>query len=245
MPLNFGRVQRGSPSPSGDGVSEELRLDPTGAVHTRAEMLAWLEQGSYFRATNPTLGTGIAQSIQASFAATNAALLMRCGANNRLIVPHYIRLINTIAGATTTQSRAALVLDTANRYSSGGTDLLAQVFNSHSGLSTASVVDVLRFGAVTASAAVAARVVANLSLKVQAAPCWVVGDEVRINFSPTGDADPGALNGAAPTAFVKNVGPVILGGQNHCLLLHLWNVANATTAPSWELDMAWWELPIP
>lgn len=228
------------PGTAADGGSKDGRLDRYGATHVRNELLAWVEEGTYFRATNATLGTGIAMGIQTSWSATaNALLVMRSSSASKSIIPHYIRLINTAAGASTTSSRLAVALDVANRYTSGGTDLTTQIVNANSGLGPSSIVDVLRFGAVTAAAASAARYVANMSLKVQAAPCWTVGDEVRLQFAD--DADAGPLSGAAALAIVKNVGPVVLRGTNHCLLLHMWNPANAGTPPSWEIEMAWWE----
>lgn len=230
------------PTGVSDGVLKVARADSFGAIHSRSEVMAWAEEGSYFRACNATPGTGIAMGIQTAFSATaNVLFLMRNGSATKKVIPHYIRLINTAAGATTTSSQLAIVLDNANRYSTGGTDLTTQVVNSNSALAPNSVVDVLRFGAVTASAAVAARQVGRAGLKTQAAPCWTVGDEVRINFDPNGDEDTPTITGAGPIAVARNFGPVVLGGQNHCLLLHMWNPANATTAPSWEIECAWWE----
>ena len=114
------------------------------------------------------------------------------------------------------------------------------IVNSNTALGPSTAVTVLRFGAVTLSAAGGGtRYVSNTQLKVQAAPCWTVGDEVKIVFG--GDADPGPTNGTATLAISKNIGPVVLGGQNSSLLMHLWNPSNATTAPSWALEMAWWE----
>lgn len=241
MPQIYGTAATTPPAEVGNGIARSVQLDEFGAAHVRWDPTVWTEQGSYFRATNTTIGTGIAMGIQTAFSATaNVLLVMRNSSATVKIIPHYLRLINTAAGSTTTSSRMAVVLDTANRYSSGGTDLSGTIVNANSSKSPTSVVDVLRYNC-TAAAAVAARTVANLQLKTQAAPCWTVGDEVRINFSPTGDADPGALSGAASINITKNLGPVILEGQNHSLLFHMWNPANATTAPSWELEFAWWE----
>lgn len=239
-----GIIQSLAPSAGADGVQKQARLDKYGALHSRSELQAWTEEGAYFRAlASATPGAGIAQAIQTSFSATAVPLVMVNGSASKIIVPHYIRLTNTAAGSTTTSSLAALSIDTANRYSSGGTDLSTLIYNANTAVGPASVVSVLRFGTVTASAAGAGtRYIANTSLKVQAAPCWVVGDEVLFTFGdPAIGGAAGALNGAAATSIVKNFGPVILGGQNHSLILHLWNVANATTAPSWALEAAWWE----
>jgi hypothetical protein len=66
-----------------------------------------------------------------------------------------------------------------------------------------------------------------------------VGDELVLRFGEGVDSQ--TINGAATVCITKHVGPVVLAGQNHSLLLHMWNVANATTAPSWEVEAAWWE----
>lgn len=244
MPKSYNNAHRsGLPSIVADGSPVANRSDQYGATHVRNELLAWAEEGSYFRAIgNATPMTGIAQAITTSFSDTAVPLVMVNGSANVRVIPHYIKLINTAAGSTTTSSLAALSIDSANRYSSGGTDLTGLIVNSNTALGPASSITVLRFGTVTASAAGAGtRYVFNDSCKVQTAPCWTVGDVLRFNFSPYGDTDPETLTGAGPIAIIKNIGPVILGGANSSLVLHLWNVANATTAPSWAFEMAWWE----
>jgi hypothetical protein len=165
--------------------------------------------------------------------------LMRNGSATKSVIPHYIRLICTAAGASTTSSHLAIMLDNANRYTSGGTDMTLEIFNANSAGGPATSVDVLRFGIITAAAVVSRRKVTRAVLKTQAAPCWIVGDEVKIIFSQ--DADQGLISGAGAARYVVNAGPVVLGGQNHCMLIHMWNPANATTAPSWETEWAWWE----
>lgn len=242
MPQSYGKAQSNILAEVADAAQVQQATDEFGHLLTRDGIINATELGTYYRASNPTPGTGIAMGIQTAFSDTaNVLLLMRNGSTTKKVIPHYIRLICTVAGATTTSSRLVIKTDTANRYTSGGTDLTTEVFNSNTGVAPASVVDVLRFGAVTASAVVGARKLANIQLKTQAAPCWTVGDEIRINFDPYGDADAGPLSGAAAIGIARNVGPVVLQGQNHCLLVHMWNPANATTAPSWEVDMAWWE----
>jgi hypothetical protein len=245
MPQAYGIAYRsGLSGITADGSQKQLLVDQYGALQCRSEFLQWPEQGSYFRAlASATPGTGVAQAVTTGFSATAVPLVMVNGSSTVRVIPHYIRLVNTATGASTTSSLAALSIDSANRYSSGGTDLTGLIVNSNSALGPASAVSVLRFGTVTASAAGAGtRYFANASLKVQAAACWVVGDEVLFTFGDPAMAGPaGALNGAAPISITKNFGPVVLGGQNSSLILHLWNVANATTAPSWALEMAWWE----
>jgi len=242
MPLSAVRSQSIAPAATADGGNKEMRSDQFGAAHIRNELLAWCEEAAYYKATNPTMGTGLAMGIQTTFSDTaNVLAIMRNGSASKLIIPHYLRLTCTGAGATTTSSHIAIITDTANRWSSGGTDLTAEVKNARSDQAPASAVDVLRFGAITALAQSAKRQLIRAPLKTQAAPCWVVGDEVVICFSAMETFTNGLKSGAAASVFVVSAGPLILGGQNHCVLFHMWNPANATTAPSWECEFAWWE----
>lgn len=229
-------------SAAADGARVIQRFDQYGGAHNRNELLAWAEEGSYFKATNPTEGTGIAMGIQTAYSETaNVLALMRSSSNTVRVIPHYVRFICTAAGATTTSSNLSVVVDTANRYNTGGTDLTTEIKNSASNLSPASVVDVLRFGAITANGVSAKRKLGRAVLKTQAAPCWNVGDELLLNFLTFGEGAHGLLSGAGAATIQKNFGPVVLFGANHSLLFHMWNPANATTAPSWECEFAWWE----
>ena len=234
-----GSAQSAISSPASEGAQKQLRTDLFGAAHMRSELTAWAEEGSYFKACNTTMGTGVAMGIQTTFSDTaNVLFLMRSSSATKTIIPHYIRLVNTAAGATTTSSHLAVVLDTANRYSTGGTDLTTNVYNANSSMGASSVVDVLRYNC-TAAAAVSKRQVARAGLKTAGAPCWVVGDEVRIVFRE--EMDSAIFNATTPGKYTCNVGPLAIKGANHCLLVHMWNPANATTAPSWEFEIAWWE----
>lgn len=239
-----GIIQSALPSTGSDATQRQSRMDKYGALHSRGELFAWAEEGSYFRAlASSTPGGGVAQAITTSFSATAVPLVMVNGSSSKIIIPHYIRLVNTAAGSTTTSSQAAISIDTANRYSSGGTDLLTLVYCANTAYGPASSLSKLRAGTVTASAAGGGtRYVSNFSLKAQTAPCWTVGDEVLISFGDAGlSGHAGLTSGAATVSIVRNVGPVILGAQNSSMILHLWNVANATTAPSWAFEIAWWE----
>jgi hypothetical protein len=245
MPQTYGIAYNDSlPGTGADGSQKQVLVDRYGISVMRDAPLLWAEQGSYFRAlNNATPGTGVAQAITTAFSATAVPLVLVNGSATKRIIPHYIRLVNTAAGSTTTSSHFAISIDSANRYSSGGTDISGLIYCANSALGPTTSVSVLRVGTVTASAAGGGtRYVSYGVLKTQAAPCWVVGDEVIITFGdPTGAGSMGLLSGAAAGAIVKAVGPVVLGGQDDSLILHLWNPANATTAPSWAFEVAWWE----
>jgi hypothetical protein len=240
MPQSYAKASVGAlPSEVANAAQAQLLSDEHGMQVTRDELRYLAEAGAFFKACNPTLGTGIAMGIQTAFSDTaNVLFVMRNGSTTKKVIPLYLRLICTAAGSTTTSSRLAIVLDTANRYASGGTDLSASVVNANSGLAPTTAVDVLRYSC-TAAAASAKRQVANMQLKTATAPCWVVGDEVIVTFGS--DFDMGALSGTAASVFKRNAAPIVLEGQNHCMLVHMWNPANATTAPSWEFELGWVE----
>ena len=189
-----------------------------------------LKAGAFFQATNPTFGTGIVSHLVTSYDATKPLLVIRnisapaAGLKGPDVIPHYIRLICTATGSASTSSHIALVLDTIDRYTSGGTALtLACTHSAMDPLTdppqTAQIAS-LRFGVVTAPAASAnVRQLGRAVVKVAAAPCWTVGDEIIINL-----------------------GPVAVAGRNttHSLLLYMWNPGNTTTAPSFEVEVGGW-----
>jgi len=244
MPQNFGLTYRsGLPGIGSDDTQKQQRHDQYGGVHTRGELLAWAEEGTYFRAIGGANPMTTTTSHTASyFLATEALLAMVNGSSTVRVIPHYIKIICTHPGTFTINSQAAFAIDSVNRYHVGGVDLSTRIVNSNTALGATSGLSVLRFGAVTAtSAGAGTRYISNDYLKVQAAPCWVIGDSVTFTFTPTGDVgSPSPTSGTAPIAIVKEVGPVVLGGQNSSLLLHLLNI-NALVGPMWACEMAWWE----
>lgn len=243
MPQIYGKTNLTKPSETAASGAVQTAADEFGAIHTRSEILAFTEQGTHYRACNATFGTGLAHAIQTSWSATaNALLVMRNGSTTVKVIPDYIRLICTVAPASATSANLGIILDTANRYSSGGTDLTTAIVNANSGQSTASVVDVLRFGGVTAAAATAPRQVGRGMIKTQAAPAVTVGDEILITFGKMSEGGAGGLlSGANVSRFIIPMSPVVLEGQNHCMVVYQWNPANAATAPSYEVEIGWFE----
>jgi hypothetical protein len=196
-----------------------------------------------YRVTNPIISTGIAQAIVAAWAATTPIMVVFNAdvAGGVSLHLDYIKLINAAAGASTTSAHSAYVLDTVDRWSAGGTRLTTGgPFNVNSALSQAPKARI-DFGAVTATAATAPRQVGRDMVKTQAAPCWSLGDEVYAKFD-TFDFSPAPTSGAGTAIFGIPSGPVVIA-PGHSFLFYLWNIANAVTPPSWEIEMAWWEGP--
>lgn len=202
-------------------------------------------QGRYLRWTNQTPGTGIAMGIRTTFSETANGLLCisnPASAGGKSFILDYVRLICSAAGASTTASDLVIATDTIQRVSSGGTALLRWP-----GSNTANQVDgatVVTLGDITFAAQSAnRRYLARMRLKTQAAPCWVVGDEVFIKFGGAEHCNSGLLSGAAAARYAFATGPVILGpGNNHSCTFHMFNTANATTPPSWEAEIGGMEI---
>ncbi len=193
--------------------------------------------GHYFRAGSPTPGTGIAMGIQTSFSDTANVLALLYNGGSKYAVLDFLKLICTAAGASTTSSHLALKLDSKDRYTSGGSSITPDQPN---GGAEPTTITKCYFGVVTANAVSAARVVGRTPVKIAAAPCFAVNDTLLMTFG-TMQAQAGGL--AAATAAVIPVfgGPVIIP-PGWSLTVHMWNVANATTPPSWEFELGWWEI---
>lgn len=241
MPQIWGVVQQALPTAATDGSQKQIRVDRYGSpivYPLGAGFNSLAAEGSYYRACNTTMGTGIAMGIQAAFSDTaNVLFVIRNLAviNGPNIHMDYIRLLNTAAGLTSTSCNLAVVLDTGNRYSTGGTQLFP--LNMNTALGSQSVAD-LRYNC-TATAATAKRQVSRAVVKTQAAPCFTIGDQIYLNFGSNASGM-GALSGAAAINISIDCGPCCVA-PNSSMLIHMWNPGNATTAPSWEFELGWWE----
>lgn len=239
-----GVVGRALPASTAAGEQRQARTSPYGDLFVQpigGPSYGPTDEGTYFKAFNPTLGTGIAMGIQTSLSDTaNVLAVLRntSTAGGKRVFLDYIKLINTAAGASTTSAHVAIAIDDGDRFSSGGTALT--IVNANQATTT-SPVSLVNFGAVTATAASGTRrYVSHSLLKVQAAPCWTVGDTVYLQFASGDHFGTGTIDGAAAKFLPHQMGPVEIDGGDS-ILVHMWNVANATTPPSWEVEIGWWE----
>jgi hypothetical protein len=240
MPKLFGTVRRALPAAQAEAASVEARLGRYAeqyVIPIMPDAAALAEEGTYWKACNPTLGTAIADNIQTSFSATKGILCVvnTDSAGGKSIYPDYLKLIPAVAPASATSTEIAIAIDTVNRYSSGATNLTP--VNANSATTATSVATVCRFGAVTFAAASAARYLARSKIFHA---IEVVGSEFVILFNrPVGDCL--ALNGTAPVRIGCSVGPLVIGPGNHSMCVHTWRPANAVTAPTYEVEFGWWE----
>lgn len=236
MPQVYNKTQRALPTTNADGGQIQNRGGRYGeqyVVPIGSGTYPIAEEGSYFKAMNPTIGTALAYPVTAAFSATaGAAFLIRNGsasATGPNIYIDYIRFTIAVAPATATQAMFAVVLDPSNRYTSGGSALTVANGNLNSSNTTNAVI--FAGSLVTTAASGSVRNIARGGLKT-AIP--VVGDTFTINF--------GAVDSVATNSGVCQAGPAVLGpNANHSCLVHLWFPANATTGASFEVDAGWWE----
>lgn len=248
MPNASGSVsQTVMPSAVADGTGKSLHLDRYGRLQVAAlgNSVADALLPIAYRATTPTWGTGIAigTGTRATFSATECTALFRntAGAGGKYVIPQWVRMIITAAGTANTNCNFGLILDTINRYSSGGTALTG-VTGANSAKSDASDTPVCTAyaGAITALAASAPRQMGrSIALQRAAAPAFVVGDEIIITFGSSESLPPQVL-AATASKYVVAFGPLAIA-PGHSALLHYWGTSQTAT-PSAEYEMAWLEV---
>lgn len=163
------------------------------------------DEGTYFTTNNAQ--TGIASAYNTAFTATAPFLLVYNGVASPAVSKvnlDYLALVAIAAGACTTTAgyiAAAVVLDTGNRYTSGGTNLTPNLVNPNPAAPANAPPGVQVYaGAITASAAtpVARTIVGvrNLRPNVSATVINVIGDMNLVNF--------GSVEGAVGSIVVAN-----------------------------------------
>lgn len=235
-----------------DGTNQNVRLGPYGEQITLQAGIAPDVQalgGQRYQAliTPAVTPTGTAMGIQTTFSDTaNVPFIIVNGASagGKRIVMDYITVRITAAGSTTTSSEAAFEIDPANRYSSGGTSLT--VANATTDVTTATVASQVRYAAITATAAGGSRKwLWQRIIRKAAAPAWIVHDQVHFAFGAPGVLVHGAnlisSTDANGTVLTFPVPPAVIGPGGSGLL-HIANIANASTAPSILVEAGWFEV---
>jgi len=250
VPQVYGITRRAQPSLSADGVQQQARVGARGeqvVIPLTQGTYPLADEGGYFKAVNATISTGIIHALTASWSATAALFCLRNtdAEGAKRIYLDYVRLVTgaTAIGMTAATSiEFAVTIDSTNRYSSGGTAITPQNPNMDTAQAT---VAALNFGAVVlAAASGSVRQVGRGAFPRRAAPAMVTGDQFFWNFGaadiPTLAAAGSATPATAPCQFSCPMGPIIIGGGDS-LNFHLWYPAGATTAPTYEFEIAWWE----
>jgi len=244
-----GLVRRALPSFNADSADADvaLRLAAYGEQYTQPlvrKTHALADEGSFWVTNNAQ--TGIVPTYGTSFSATAPFITIYNGNAVARAYLDYAALVAIAAGASTTTAgytAFAAVVDTTNRYSSGGSDLTANIINPNgaaaggngSGLT-------IKCGAITATAAVNARTIVgvrNLRPSVSATVINVVGDMNLLTF--------GAVEGATGSITIANANimpqamPPIIIGPGQTALLYIWfPVMTAPSAATYAPELGLW-----
>lgn len=247
-----GRVSKGLPQRDVDGVrdGEPIRLNEYDEVFVespirKSHLLA--HEGSYFVTNNAQAGIA-GQAIATYTAVSPLCIISNTDAiGGRRMFLDYLALITTAAGSWASagvNSQLMIVTDTGDRYTSGGSDLAANIVSPNQDVAAKSSIAKVRFGALVVAAATgAARMICGLRIlrpAVSATVPDVVGETKYLNFG----AVEGTLNGSITVASANNIPialpPVIIGPQQCALIYH---VLNGTTpgAASFAPELGWFE----
>jgi hypothetical protein len=196
------------------------------------------DEGSYFFANNAQ--TGIATTAApTAFSATNPfiALLNNDTPNNpaaKRIFIDYITLLNTAIGTGAASVQAAISIDAATRYTSGGSTLTTSIYKAN-GAGPASIA-ALYAGNLTIGAATNANrpIVGQRYLK-GAIP--VAGDTYTLSFGSVDQTS--ALQASTITYSLQGFGPIILN-PGEAFFLHLW-FPSQSGASSYAPEIGWSE----
>lgn len=206
------------------------------------------QRGSFFRAQNPTTGTGVAlNAASVAFVDTVGFLVLQNTSTSLSIYLDRLKLILTAATTAVVSTDVLVKTDTINRNPStaaNGTAITPT--NPNSGSNSVSALAIQAFNAagvmtLPASGA-AARVAARAHLPTG---LHVVGDSLEVQFGDIVQAGTGGLTGAtrtsasAPGAFVVEAEPVIIGPGGWAVI-HRWSLTEAG-APSFEWTLTWAE----
>jgi hypothetical protein len=246
----YGITRRNQPALSAEAVAQEARVGGRGeliVLPMTQGTYPLADEGGYFKGTNPTVGTGIIHALTTSFSATAALFCLRNtdGEGAKRLYLDYVKLVTgaTAIGMTAATSiETAVTIDNTNRHSSGGSAITPVNVNMDSSQAT---IAALNFGAeVLAAASGSVRLVGRHAFPRRVAPAMVTGDQFVWDFGSFSSPSIAAVGAAAPaTAPMQHyaaMGPVIIGGGDS-LNFHLWYPAGATTAPTYEFEIAWWE----
>lgn len=237
--------RRKKPGPVSGGSELDARADQYGnamVIPLGGKQHGLADEESYFIATNPVPGTGLATiAALQTLVDTSPFILIQNGdaasadgPASRLYLD-YVKLEATAPGTAGTSIRYAVKTDVAraDRYTSGGTQLTPQNPNQDS---SAASPDKIYCGALVAAAAPQSRLLGSGLLR-PVIP--VIGDTYMINF---GGLDPsvGGLitSGTTIAAVTKPHVPVILGPQQWCAI-HLF-LASQSAASSYEVEIGYW-----
>lgn len=203
------------------------------------------DEGGYYTASNPAIGTPVTYALISAFTPTGAAFVIRNGDSpgGKSIYLDYLRLICGVVGAAATSVRIAAFVDSALHNPTASTAVLTS--NNVSGNApNASIATLNSFSGGSQTIATvsnnSARQVGQTTLN-QHIP--VAGDEYICYFGSVDPTPPSPGTAAAITIsgkYTSALAPMIIGPQQYGVIF-LWEPGVTTTAPTFEFELGWWE----
>lgn len=218
-----------------DGVKQGFRLfryGELGSMPIFQPKVSQAIEGSYFTANNGQTGLATAAAPTA-FSATNPFLILFNKDSVKSLVMDYAALVATAAGTAGASVQAAVVIDSGNRFSSGGSPLTP--VNPNGQIGAGSIVQA-NAGNLTASAPTSqARTLVGQRALKGAIP--VAGDSYFLKF---GADDMLSQVSTATLSFSSQAAPAIIVPPQWSLLLHIW-LPSQSAASSFIPEAGWSE----
>lgn len=200
------------------------------------DMFGIADLGQYFTVNNAQTGIATAAAPTA-FSATNPflAVVNKDVPGGKNVYLDFLTLIATAAGSAGTALQAAVTLDNIQRYTSGGTDVTANIANTNGNSGTKSIAQVVAGNITAAAASGVVRTIAGNRWLKGAIP--VVGDEYTIKFG--GVDSPSFVGISTIIKTLINV-PKIVIPPGWTALVHLW-LPSQSGASSYTPELGWVE----
>jgi hypothetical protein len=238
----LGTVSRDLPGISQDNTLGSPRLGRRNETYTQTLVdgrYALADEGSYYVATNPTIGTGIAGiAASTSYDATEHLFWLRNTSSTKRLYLDFIEITCTAAGANGTTSGFTVTTDRGNsRRGTGGSDITSIYPANRTMTGTPEVA--CAFGALaTVTSTTSVQAVFNGLVRNV---IKVVGDTYRFSFGDSGatwQCAGASLNGTTTAAITIPLVPVVLG-EGDQVLLSDWG-ASQSGASSYEFKAGFW-----
>ena len=192
-------------------------------------------EGSYWTATN-TQGTPIVDGNTASFGATTPTLVIVNNSTTGWLHPLRVRLVVVAIGTSSTNVQGRWIIDSTNRYSSGGTQLTPT--NPNLQVPVSKTTALVYFGAITATAASGAVRTVNVHQMRVAAP--TAGDEYMFEFGSSVPRSVGQVDTAGQFSKVELLPPVALP-PGASLLYYQWSASQGAARSFDHIGIEWAE----
>lgn len=247
--LGWLRGARAKPNALAEGSQAQARANRYAEAIVRAtDRYQYADEGAYFTAQNPTVGTGVALNAQIqAFSATNGFIVLRNTASVGSGIRCYLDCLELIVTAATTAVASVdllAVLDTIDRSpSTAANGTAATPVNVNSDDATGSALSVIGYNAGGAMTIPAASGSSRRASRLHAATgLHFAGDSIVFKFGCEPDGATQGLTAVRAVGAAKTIAagaPVIIGPQQTCVL-HRWSLTEAG-APSYEWELRWWE----